>query len=48
MSFELIEGYGLGYRLSDNTFGEILPDKSILFEHNSKIYSYPRLDTVNL
>ena len=44
ISFDLLEGFGLGYRLSDGTFGEILPDKSIMFENKNLIYSYPPAD----
>jgi hypothetical protein len=26
-----LEKYGIGYRLSDGTYGQLLPDKSLMF-----------------
>lgn len=32
-----VENYGIGYRLSDGTVGELLPDKSLMFFRNEKV-----------
>ena len=44
VSFELLEGYGLGYRLSNGIFGHILSDRSVMFEHKNQIFNLPKVN----